>query len=48
MSLGMKEDSGLVIAGLSGFLLIVLRNQKRRFYQALDSKIGKRVDRPAH
>lgn len=29
LSLGMKEDFGLVIAGVSGFLLILLRNQKK-------------------
>jgi hypothetical protein len=30
LSLGMKEDFGLVVAGVSGFLLIVLRNRKER------------------
>lgn len=30
LSLGMKEDLGLVVAGVSGFLLIVLRNRKER------------------
>jgi hypothetical protein len=29
LSLGMKEDFGLVIAGMSGFLLIVFRNRKQ-------------------
>ena len=30
LSLGMKEDFGLVVAGVSGFVLIVLRNRKGR------------------
>ncbi|MFY9620602.1 MAG: DUF6064 family protein [Pyrinomonadaceae bacterium] len=30
LSLGMKEDFGLVIAGLLGFLLILLRNRMKR------------------
>ena len=30
LSLGMKEDLGLVVAGALGFLLIVLRNRKKR------------------
>jgi hypothetical protein len=30
LSLGMKEDFGLVIAGLLGFLLLLLRNRKQR------------------
>jgi hypothetical protein len=30
LSFGMKEDSGLVVAGVSGFLLIVLRNRGQR------------------
>lgn len=29
LSLGMKEDYGLVIAGVAGFLLVVLRNRPR-------------------
>lgn len=30
LSLGMKEDWGLVVAGVSGFFLIVLRNRRQR------------------